>query len=145
MRSRQILVVEDEKDICVTLEILIERLGHEPHCVSDSAEALDKLIQTHIEVSPMDLLLYDIQIPGMTGANLIETMRRINIATPALVITGFNDKALVERLVHLGCSDFIEKPFTPDDVEQSVKRLVNEIDSIEEKKRRMEFRNASAR
>jgi len=150
MQSKKILIVEDQNDLRVTLELGIEHLGHEPMCVADGFDALGKLIRKQIDDEPIDLLLYDTQVPGMIGArppsiagvHFIETMREIKISTPVLVITDYGDKDVVARLSRLGCTDFIDKPFTSDEVEQQVRRLLDETNPREVNVQSSEFWSA---
>ena len=139
MKRKRILIAEDEKCMSLTLELIIERLGHEPLCVPNGNEALEVLIGNQANNTPVDLLLCDIQMPGMSGTTLIETMRRRRIATPVLVITGYGDKELLVQLMRLGCRDFIDKPFSPQQIEERVSILVADINSHEAEVKRQEF------
>lgn len=84
MQPKRILVAEDELHMRLTLEIIIERLGYMPLFATNGEEALEKLVQNQIDSTPIDLLLCDIQMPGMDGTELIETMRK------RLLNLGFN-------------------------------------------------------
>lgn len=139
MQPKRILVAEDELHMRLTLEIIIERLGYMPLFATNGEEALEKLVQNQIDSTPIDLLLCDIQMPGMDGTELIETMRKRKIETPILVITGFGDKNLLIQLMRMGCRDFIDKPFSPDQIEERLKILLADINSREAEEQRQTF------
>ena len=63
---------------------------------------------------------------------LIEQLIKSNINIPVLVITGFKSKALVLQLMQIGCYDFIEKPFEPEEVLRRVEEAIKKP-SIDEK------------
>ena len=147
MEFKQILIVEDQNDLLVTLELSVERLGYEPISVTSGDDALGRLIRMQIDNAPIDLIIYDTQVlgiigahpPSMAGMHFIETMRQIKIPTPVLVLAGYGDGGVVDRLTQLGCKDFIEKPFTPDEVEQKVMRLLDETNPCEIPAQSLEF------
>lgn len=139
MKTKRILIAEDEKCLCLSLEIIIEKLGHEPICTTNGNDTFDILVRNQIENTPIDLLLCDIQMPGMTGMELIDKMNKRKIKTPVLVITGYGDKEIVVRLMRMGCRDFMDKPFSPEQLEQRIKLLLDDINSREIENERLEF------
>ena len=139
MQPKRILIAEDEKYMRLTLELIVERLGHVPLCAADGKEALEMLIKCRMDNTPVNLLLCDILMPGMSGTELIETMHKRNIAVPVLVITGYGDKELVVQLMRMGCRDFIDKPFAPDEIEKRIALLINDINSREAEEQRLKF------
>ena len=94
--------------------------GYETVCVDNGNAALHEIEQSRIANRPFGLLICDIQMPGMTGEELINTLRANEIQVPFLIITGYGEKALVVRMMRKGCRDFIDKPFEPDEIEKRV-------------------------
>ena len=60
---------------------------------------------------PIDLLILDIQMPGVTGMELLDDLNRLRIEIPVFVITGYGDKAMVVELLRRGCREYLDKPF----------------------------------
>jgi DNA-binding response OmpR family regulator len=76
-----------------------------------------------------DLILTDLQMPVMTGAELISALEEKAVAIPTFVITGVRDKRLMKRLVNSGCADYLEKPF-------DFGRLVERVESVLDRSQR---------
>lgn len=139
MQPKKILIAEDEAYMCGTLELIVERMGHLPLCAANGKEALEMIVHHEMSNSPIDLLLCDIQMPGMTGTELISTLRKRNIAITTIVITGYGEKELIVQLMQLGCRDFIDKPFSPEQIEERIKVLIEDINSREVEEKRLDF------
>lgn len=139
MQKYRILIADDEKNIRITLKVIFDRLDYETVCVANGNEALDQLIAHQNNGTPFDLLLCDLQMPVLTGEELIQKMLVREIATPVLVITGVGDKELIIRLIRLGIRDFIEKPFSVEEIEKRVSALVKNINTEKLEKDRKEF------
>jgi len=112
----RILIVDDEQHTRTSLRLIVQRLGHNPVCAQNGSEALELLLERHSASEPFDLMLCDLQMPVITGEELIVKMKQRRINTPVLVITGVGDKESVVRLMRLGCRDFIDKPFSPQEI-----------------------------
>lgn len=80
-----------------------------------------------LKANPIDLILSDWEMPGMTGEELLHWVRSesSNPAVPFIMVTSRGDKGHVIKAVEAGVSDFISKPFTPDElVRKTTKQLV---------------------
>jgi two-component system response regulator FixJ len=65
-------------------------------------------------------------MPLMNGEDLVASLRMQHVQIPVLVITGYGEMDLVVRLMRLGCKDFLEKPFEPSVLRDSVKKILAE-------------------
>ncbi len=119
-----ILIAEDEECLLSSLQFLFHRKGYRVTKAKTGTEALYVACTCYREGTPIDLLITDIQMPGMDGEGLIRAIRKFDKRMPMLVITGFGYKDLVVRLMRLGCSDYIDKPFGLDQIEGRVKSLL---------------------
>jgi phosphoserine phosphatase RsbU/P len=86
----------------------------------------------------VDLLITDIQMPQMDGELLLKAVREIDSTLPVLVMTGIGNKELVVRLMKLGCSDYIDKPFSLEELEAHVDPLLEKARRISEKIRHVD-------
>ncbi len=119
MKTDRILVAEDEKQILRSVVTILECAGYQVDEAKDGHEAMEKLLAPG-ESGPVDLLLTDIFMPGMTGLELIDTIRKRGLQFPIVAITGRGDEKIASKLRKLGCSTFIDKPFDPDELLESV-------------------------
>lgn len=117
----RVLVVDDDKIIRAFLQGCLEMNGYEVLCAEDGFQAFN-LWQGDREV--FDLIITDLRMPGMTGQQLIEKIRRIKPVQPFLAMSGEANEDEIEWL-----SDqqifFIRKPFYPQKVLLFVSRVLS--------------------
>ena len=136
MTAKHILVAEDEAHTRLSLNILLKRAGYKVTSVSDGAKALALMMKSAEGGADfVDLLMTDIQMPDMSGLELIKALKSKGIRTPVLVFTGFGDKETLIELLREGCEDYIDKPFTEDSL---LERIVSALRKEEAKKREQE-------
>ena len=100
----RVLVVDDEPGIRVMLSAALKREGHEVLLATDAPSAL-----ATIEAGPLDLVVTDIRMPGMTGIELLEAAKRIDPALSVIMMTAFGSKDTVLDALRLGATDYVEK------------------------------------
>ncbi|MDX1408108.1 MAG: response regulator, partial [Saprospiraceae bacterium] len=81
-------------------------LGWNARCYSSAAKFLDDINNTRT-----DCLVLDLQMPGLTGADLLETMKTRGISLPVVVITALKDDPMVGRAQASGAFTVLSKPF----------------------------------
>jgi CheY-like chemotaxis protein len=112
----KILVVDDNENIRVILKQMLEDGGYIVTTAKGGEEALGLLKGGHF-----DLVVTDINMPGMTGFELLERSKKMYPKLPVIFITAYKkDKTLVGS-VKVGLSDYIEKPFKMDDVLRTIR------------------------
>lgn len=101
----KILLMEDDP---VLGEIVTDYLQafYETDRAFDSAEA-----QEFIDETSYDLFIFDINVPGKSGIELLEELRSFNYTTPALIITAYTDTKHLKESFDVGAHDYIRKPF----------------------------------
>lgn len=105
MKSK-ILLLEDDANLNETVSEFLEDEGYEVNSVYDGNEAEERLYE-----SKFDLLLLDINTPGVNGFDLLKNARASGVTAPAIFITSLNSVDDLERGYHSGCDDYIRKPF----------------------------------
>lgn len=112
--NNKILIIEDDSDINDLLSEILSREGYEVTKAYSGSEG--KLL---INSNDYDLILLDLMLPGITGENLIEEIRKIKVM-PIIVISAKTSKEDKINVLRLGADDFIAKPF---DIEEVVARV----------------------
>ena len=109
----QILIAEDDPDINKLLTRILEKEGYQVTAAFSGSEA--RLL---LKTVRFDLILLDLMLPGATGEELVEEIRRTS-TTPILVVSakGQEDKL---HVLKIGADDFISKPFDVKEVAMRV-------------------------
>src|SRR2546430_307250 len=105
--SGRLLVVEDDEDSRVILAKILAKDGFEVSMAEDGAHALQAL-----SAGSFDLVLLDVEMPGMNGFDVVRHVRQSHDATklPIIITTARGDRKDVLHALHLGANDFVTKP-----------------------------------
>ncbi len=110
MKAR-ILVVDDEESIREFLEIMLRKEGYEVTSVEDGQVAVET-----IKKKSFDLVISDLQMPNMTGIELLRTVKDQQPDMLFMMITAFGTTETAVEAMKLGAYDYITKPFKIDEV-----------------------------
>jgi two-component system, NtrC family, response regulator PilR len=122
VRTR-ILVVDDELSMREFLSILLEREGYEVLTASDAASALSRLAASEI-----DLVISDVQMPGLSGLELLARIKEDAPETAVLLITAFSTAEQAVEAMKLGAYDYLAKPFKVDEIKILVRNALEKRD-----------------
>ncbi len=111
---RKVLVVDDDPVVGKSFNRVLSQKGYVVITAQDAAEALEKLREQEV-----DLVYTDIRMPGMDGIELAEEMKARRPWTPVVIVTGYGSKANEERAKAAGVSGFLNKPLSPEMIEES--------------------------
>ncbi len=128
MSSPRILVAEDDRFLASLIRQTLEAQGMKVWLASDggeAAEAADTLVP--------DLFILDAKMPVLTGFELLGMLRRepLHADTPVLMLTSVRVEADVRQAIAEGASDYMTKPFRPDQLVRRVRRLLAEAPAAE--------------
>jgi DNA-binding response OmpR family regulator len=118
----EILIVDDERDLLESLRRGLNCLHYKTREVT-SADAAVEVLKAP---SPIDLVITDHAMPGMTGMELVEWIRREKAGLPVIVMTAFGDKEMVIRTLKNPKSGYIEKPFTLKELTAEITRVTTD-------------------
>ena len=127
MAKEHILVVDDEQNMLNTLAFILETANYQVTTAAAGREALEEILAAQESDRPIDLLITDIRLPGLTGLQLIDELNYLKIKIPVLVITAYGDRSLFLELMRAGCAGYLDKPF-------DYKELVKRVDLLVEKR-----------
>ena len=103
----KILIVDDEENICFTLERFLRAEGYEVMTAGDHASALAALDQTDF-----DLIFADIVLKGKTGIDLLREIKKRGLQSVVIMFTGVPTVDTASKAVRLGAFDYLPKPVT---------------------------------
>jgi DNA-binding NtrC family response regulator len=123
----RILAVDDERNVVESIKTALERVGYSVE-VAASAEAA----QARLERGPVDLVLCDIKLPGMDGMALLEHIKQTCPGTIVVMITGYATIESAVTAIKLGATDYLPKPFTPDQLRHVIGRAMEQKRLLDE-------------
>jgi CheY-like chemotaxis protein len=119
-KNGRLLVVDDDRTIQNVLSRILSSMGYDVTLAGNGVEAMALFV-----TGPYDLVMTDFQMPIMNGWELSRLVKEQSPSTPVIVMTGFCDNRLWEKL-KMNCVDaIILKPFKLEELEQTVRRLLN--------------------
>lgn len=118
VRKPKILVVDDMRNMRLTLAGTIEEQGYDVTGVEDGYQAIDAVKQTHF-----DLIFMDIKMPGINGVQTFREIKKISPGTVVVMMTGFAVEDLVKEALDEGASSVIYKPF-------DIEKVVSLVESV---------------
>ena len=121
-----ICVVDDEQHTRKTLTLILTAEGHRITTAQNGFEAIE-IISSCQHQDPVELLLLDLEMPEKGGIEVLEELTKMNIEMPTVAISGFSTSETVDEAKMNGCSLFLDKPFSPDDVVKTVNQLIGTI------------------
>ena len=119
--AKSVLVVEDEDSIALALEFLIQRQGYDLRRVSSGTEAIKA-----IACARPDLILLDVMLPGCSGYEVCEAIRKddANDDVKVMMMTARGGAIEERKAMAMGADAFIAKPFSSRDLTDTVNRLI---------------------
>ncbi len=115
----KILLLEDDP---LLAQLIVEHLaesGYEVEHFVDGERAEEAILSRKF-----DLLLLDVNVPGISGFELLESMRERKDFTPAVMITSKNSSADLKEGFDIGCDDYIKKPFEFEELDARISHII---------------------
>src|SRR6478752_4556659 len=110
-KTRNILVADDDSAIREVVKTLLEDEGYQVSEAATGQEALDGL-----KAGTFELLILDMRMPGMTGLDVLQTLRQQEGELPVILMTAHGSPNIAIQASSLGAYGYISKPFEADDV-----------------------------
>jgi len=126
MKTKTILVVDDEPSMRIALSESLESCGYKVEVSVSGADALEKFQEDKFEV-----VITDIRMPGMGGIDVLRGIKKVSSKTPVIVITAYGTVNTAVEAMKEGAADFLMKPFSIDHLESLVKKVVAEKEGKE--------------
>ena len=113
-----VLVVDDQEIIVDMLEAALSGMGYRCVTVNSGAAALELIKET-----PFDILLTDVNMPGMNGFVLTEKAKHMRPDLLVVIMTGFSKNFSYDAAIEAGAADFIRKPFSVKELEVRIEHV----------------------
>jgi DNA-binding NtrC family response regulator len=124
MAEIKILVVDDEKNILLTVRHALEPQGYGVSTAATGEEALRLL-----EEQDFDLMLLDLKLPGIDGMSVLKQSSEKRPNVPVVIISAYGTVGNAVETMKLGAIDFLEKPFSPEELRETVRRILSRRDA----------------
>ena len=121
MAGESILVIDDKIEIITFLQDLLLPLGYRVSAATDGAEGLARALDDQ-----PDLVLLDLNMPGMSGIDVLDALHRRSFASPVILMTLYGSERVVVQALRRGVRDYISKPFDINELLVSVDRALTE-------------------
>src|SRR5574341_1749219 len=119
MDKANILVVDDEKDICMALNIILTKEGYTVKEAYNGEQALERIRQENF-----DIIMTDIKMEKMDGFEVLKQAQHISPGTSVVMMTAFASVGSAVDAMKAGAADYITKPFINDEIRLTVKKVI---------------------
>ena len=119
----KILVIDDDRSICETLELYLTEEGYEVVTAATGTEGLNKFV----EISP-DVVILDIRLPDVDGFTILEDLREEDENVKVIMITAYHDMESTINAMKSGAFDYIHKPVNVDELDMAIRKAVKSLE-----------------
>jgi DNA-binding NtrC family response regulator len=133
-RKAHLLLVDDEPNTLASLSRAFRLAGHEATVCDNAGRALELL-----RTESFDLILSDVVMPGKSGLELLEDLKKTGVKTPIVLISGQANIEMAVRATKLGALDFLEKPLSTDKLLVTVENALR-LSRLEDENRELRQR-----
>ena len=108
---KKILLLEHEIELAQSLQELLEESSYRVTLVHNGNDAIDASYE-----HKFDLYIFDINVPDMSGLEILESLRTADDKTPAIFISALVDMNSISKAFSIGADDYLKKPFFPEEL-----------------------------
>ncbi len=125
-----ILVIDDEIEICNYVKTLILQFGHRAEIATSGKSGL-----TAIRKYQPALVILDMIMPDMDGLSVLRQIQEEHLDTSVVMLSGHRQTSTVVEAMKLGAVDFMNKPFDPDELEITIRKVLSRRELVSEVRR----------
>ncbi|HEX4850023.1 MAG TPA: sigma 54-interacting transcriptional regulator, partial [Puia sp.] len=119
MDTKKILVIDDDRDICLLLNRFLSRRGYEVTEMYSGKKAL-----VYLDTVQPDLIMCDYRLEDMDATALLPAVKAKYPHIPVIIITGYSDMRTAVRVMKMGAYDYITKPLLPDEIVFTIQQAI---------------------
>ena len=116
-----ILVIDDEEIIRQTLSMMLGFLGYDVLLAADGEQGI-AMFETHQQ--GIEAVILDMTMPGMSGDAVFQRLQAIAPDVKVLLFSGYSEQDLQQRFAGRGLAGFLQKPFTPQTLQQKLEEVL---------------------
>ena len=116
----RILIAEDDELILKTIEYKLQKEGYEVIIIRNGKDAIDTINNTEV-----DLIITDIMMPFASGTEILTAVTALGKKIPIIMLSSLGQEEVVLDAFALGASDFMVKPFSPNELILRIKRFAH--------------------
>jgi CheY-like chemotaxis protein len=120
--TETILLVDDEKMVLEVNSKLLEFMGYRVYAVKSGQEAIAVYMDKKNEI---DLIILDMIMPGISGAEIFDRLREINSSVKVLLSSGYSLTGEAQTIMDRGCNGFLQKPFDVEELSMKVRDVLD--------------------
>lgn len=117
----KILIVDDEKDICKALELLLKREGYSTTSVYSGEDAIEKL-----KAENFDIVITDLKMGKVDGIAVLDKAKEINPEISVIMMTAFASIESAVEAMKRGAYDYIVKPFHNEEIRLTIRKVLEQ-------------------
>src|ERR1051326_2131062 len=130
MSKRSILVVDDDRSVRSYLSDFLSSCGYTVECAESGDQAGARLTAGYVP----SLIVLDIVMPGITGIEALEGIKKIHASIPVIIVPGAGQTKTVVDAMKMAAADFLVKPFEEQELELAIENVVEKQKLKEEVK-----------
>lgn len=119
MKRKKALVIDDEEVVLKSVGHILAAEGYDVDTSQSGRQGLDWALQR-----PYDVVLTDIRMPDIGGITVLRDIKKAKPSLPVVIVTGYATMGSATQALKLGASEYLEKPFTPDELSQAVSKAI---------------------
>jgi len=134
---KKLMVIDDDEKALADIALILEKEGYTVATFTSGAQALSTLEA----VQDVDLVLTDVQMPGVDGIEILKGAAALKRPVPVVVFTGFGDVDTAVNIMKAGASDFLCKPISGKELSVRIKKVLEKqelADEVADLRKRLE-------
>ena len=121
MKPLNILIIDDERSVCNACHLILSERGHRVERKMTGETGLKAL-----QSGQYDAVLLDMMLPDINGIDILKIIKKEKPKIRVIVITGYSTVENAVKVMKLGASDFLAKPFTDDELIATIEKTCSE-------------------
>ena len=130
MKRKKIIIVENELNLLQSVAVTLRKAEYDVVAADNGNDAFKLIMRAESSKEPMDLLVTDLHLPGISGIELIQKVIASGSALAVGVITSFGNSRIRTSLKEMGCLFCLEKPFNTEELLAQVLTALGEPEDV---------------
>lgn len=125
MEAKNILIIDDEQDICMLLAAILRSFGHKVSFENNLKEGVDNALK-----QTPDIVFLDLNLPDGAGFTIISSLKKLHPAVKIIIISAYDNLREKTRAMLEGADYFVGKPFNREHIKEALSKAIINADEI---------------